>query len=705
MSIHTMIPLRVAMLLAAFGLIAGNAHGQKYQGHDLVEADLIADASAVVPGKPLTVGVRLHEFPGWHTYWKYPGDAGIPTEIKWQLPPGWKAGEIQWPLPTKIDEPGDIQIYGYRDEVILLQEITPPKDVSGSSVKLAAHASWLVCEKICIPGEADVQLELPVGTETKPANGEIFAKWKAAVPKAWPTDSRMTATWRRNGGELQLSVMTATPADGLEFFPLPPANVAIGHPEKLQTGNGANTFRIPLIDANTNAKSIGGVIANRAAQTAWELPAEEVKSVSPAPAAGSSADILHALIFGFIGGFILNLMPCVLPVISLKIFGFVQQAGKSRRLILRSGLAFAAGIFAWFIGLALVLIILKSAGRQITWALQFTNPYFVLSMSVFVLVFALNLFGVFEISLPQWATRGAAVGSNREGDSGSFFQGVFATVLATPCTAPFLGTALGFAFTQSALIIFAVFVAIAAGMSAPYIALAAQPAWLRFLPRPGDWMVRVKQAMGFLLIATLVFLLAVIGAQRGVGAMVWAICLMLSVSIACWIKGAFILPTASGKSRVMASLIAIGILVASSAYFVGSKFSQETAATGATSAADGWQSFSPALLQTELQQNHAVFIDFTAAWCITCKFNEATVLNTTAVRDSLAQHGITKIKADWTNADPEITKLLKQFGRPGVPLYVLYPGNGAEPYIFPELITKSMVLDKLQTVAPKTAAK
>src|SRR6266704_5783711 len=278
---------------------------------------------------------------------------------------------------------------------------------------------------------------------------------------------------------------------------------------------------------------------------AWQL---ETPTIAAAQAAQPARGIFTFLLFGFIGGLILNLMPCVLPVISLKIFGFIQQAGQSRQKILRSGLAFAAGIFAWFVGLALLLIILKAAGREITWGgFQFTNPYFVLLLSVIVLVFALNLFGVFEISLPQTATRGLLSWTAGEGEAGSFFQGVFATVLATPCTAPFLGTALGFAFTQSAAIILAMFASIALGMSLPYFLLSAQPAWLKFLPKPGPWMLRVKQLMGFLLIATLLFLLSVLGAQRGVGALIWTCSFLLVLSVACWLKGAFITPIASAR--------------------------------------------------------------------------------------------------------------------------------------------------------------
>jgi thiol:disulfide interchange protein DsbD len=398
-------------------------------------------------------------------------------------------------------------------------------------------------------------------------------------------------------------------------------------------------------------------------------------------------------------------MPCVLPVISLKIFGFIQQAGQSRQKILRSGIAFTIGIFAWFIALALLLIALKAGGREVTWGgFQFTNAYFVLVLSVIVLVFALNLFGVFEISLPQGMTRGLLSTSERKDDLGSFFQGVFATVLATPCTAPFLGTALGFAFSQSPAIILAMFIAIAAGMSAPYLVLSAQPAWLRFVPKPGPWMVHVKQFMGFLLLATLLFLLYVLGAQRGLEGAIWASCFLLVISIACWMKGAFVLPTASVTKRSVVIMLMLVLVLASGIYFIGDKFhSASIASTGSRPKGD-WQAFTPERVQAELEQGRSVFVDFTAAWCLTCKFNEANVLESADVREAFQRHAIVKMKADWTNGDPVITKLLQQFGRPGVPLYVLYPGKNAEPIVFPELLTKSMVLEKLERASRTVAA-
>ena len=691
-----------------FAAIAG-ARAQTYQGRELVQAKLIADVTAVVPGKPFTAGLLLHMVPNWHTYWKFPGDAGIPTEIQWKLPDGWKAGEIQWPIPLKLSEPGDIQIYGYHDEVLLLQEITPPASLKDASVQLAADASWLVCEKICIPGSAPLKLELPVAGQSGAANEEIFSRYRRSLPQAWPDPKIAQTTWQRQGGELQLTVESAALANypAADFYPVPEATVVVSHPKTERTGDGKIIFRIPIETADKNLSSLNGIVIfgqneNGAERNAWSL-------ARPSTMAAASVSMPEGfwkyLLFGFIGGFILNLMPCVLPVISLKIFGFIQHAGQDRRRILRSGLAFVAGIFAWFIGLALLLIGLKSAGREITWAFQFTNPFFVVGMSAVVLVFALNLFGVFEISLPQFANRGVLGWTAREGDAGSFFQGVFATVLATPCTAPFLGTALGFAFTQSGWTILLMFFAIAAGMAFPYFLLAAQPAWLRLLPKPGPWMVRVKQLMGFLLLATLLFLLAVLGAQRGVDAIIWSSCFLLALSLACWMKGAFIVPTASAISRSIVVVLMLLIVLGSGYVFIGQKFAQAKQTSAETASNSDWLSFSPQLLESELKQGHAVFIDFTATWCITCKYNETAVLETAAVRDAFQRHGVTKIKGDWTNADPAITKILKQFGRPGVPMYVLYPGNHAEPILFPELLTQTYVLEKLETVSAQVAAK
>jgi len=698
------------LLLALCAIVfAHSGLGQTYQGRELVKATLLADTSAIIPGKPFTAGLLLRMAPGWHTYWKFSGDAGLPTEIKWKLPAGWKVGEIQWPIPLKTNDPGDIQTYGYQDEVLLMQEITPPATIDFSPVKLSAEANWLVCEKICIPGGANLELELPTSTTADPKNTDLFARYRRLLPEKSPDSKTAIASWSRVGSDLHLKIVSDNLANypTVDFYPLPQGNTVVGHPSAESRKANEITFRIPIESPDKNLSSMPGLVVFSKSpsgndRTAWQIEASIVAAAKPSV---PSRGIFTFLLFGFIGGFILNLMPCVLPVISLKIFGFIQQAGQSRQKILRSGLAFTAGIFAWFIALALLLIALKAGGRDVTWGgFQFTNAYFVLGLSVIVLVFALNLFGVFEISLPQSMTRGLLASSERKDDLGSFFQGVFATVLATPCTAPFLGTALGFAFSQSAPVILSMFVAIAAGMSAPYFLLSAQPAWLRFLPQPGPWMVHVKQFMGFLLLATLLFLLYVLGAQRGLEGAIWASCFLLIVAIVCWMKGAFILPATSTAKRSLVLVLMLLLLLFSGAYFIGDKFQSAKIDIAASGAPGDWQPFTPERLRTERDQGHAVFVDFTAAWCLTCKFNEKTVLEAAPVREAFQRHGVVKLKADWTNGDPVITKLLQQFGRPGVPLYVLYPGKSEEPIVFPELLTQRILLDKLETITTAVAS-
>jgi thiol:disulfide interchange protein len=699
-----MVPARQLSIALCAILVAVSAAAQTYQGKELVKASLLADTSAIVPGKPFNVGLLLRMAPGWHTYWKYSGDAGLPTEIKWNLPPGWKAGEIQWPIPLKTIDPGDILTYGYQDEVLLIQEITPPAKIDSPSIKLSAQTDWLVCEKICIPGNAALGLELPVSTSADPKNTNLFARYQRLLPRKFPDASVARANWNRTGNDLNLKISGEQIASyqAIDFFPLPQGNTVVGHPAVESRNGNEITLKIPVESSDKDVSSMPGLIVfsklpNGDDRSAWEIGEVQMESAVHA-ALPPSRGLLGFLFFGFVGGFILNLMPCVLPVISLKIFGFIQHAGKDRRVILRNGLAFIAGIFVWFVGLALLLIALKSAGHQITWAAQFTNPYFVLVLSVIVLVFALDLFGVFEITLPQTLMRRMMQSSTREGEAGSFFQGLFATALATPCTAPFLGTAIGFAFTQSSSVILLMFVAVAAGMSSPYFLLSAQPSWMRFLPQPGPWMIRVKQFMGFLLLATLLFLIYVLGAQRGLEGAIWASSFLLVIAIVCWMKGVFLLPTASGASRAVALLFMLLLFVGSGVYFIGDKFQSSKVEVAQNTSGGDWQPFTPERLQSERDQGHAVFIDFTAAWCLTCKFNERAVLENSEVRDAFLRHAVVKLKADWTNGDPVITKLLQQFGRPGVPLYVLYPGKSQEPIVFPELLTKNILLDKLETI-------
>ena len=674
-----------------FCLLAIVAHAQVYEGKTLVKASLLADTTAIVPGKPFEVGVLLEMEPRWHTYWEYPGDAGLPTSISWTLPEGFVAGPIQWPLPHRVLEPGDIEVYAYKDKVLLLTAIVPPAQIAEATVSLRAQVDWLVCAEICIPGSADLELSLPVAGQSARANTELFDEFRAILPTA--TVPPYSLKWTKSGASLNLTVSGLNDAKSVDLYPLPPKGEQVGHPKNGPIQDGKSTIALG------SASDFRGVLVAETEQgrKGWLVSSNEQSTVDGGPPptlpAGdpNAPGLWQALLFGFLGGLILNLMPCVLPVISLKIFGFMRQAGDHPERILRHGLAFVGGIFAWFLGLGIVIVALKLAGSEVTWAFQFQNPWFNFVISCIVLVFALNLFGVFEIVLPGGASTALAEASSQEGYAGSFFQGIFATLLATPCTAPFLGTALGFAFSQSWIVILAMFGSVALGMSAPYFFLSARPGWLKLLPKPGAWMERVKQFMGFPLLATLLWLLYILGNQRGLSAVIGTCAFLLCLALACWIYGAFCGPLSSQRARLV-SLVAISLLVLFGARtFLPGIFAVPSTPEITKRSGEGidWKPFSTSALEDLLKAGEAVFVDFTADWCISCKFNERTAINVPAVREAFAKDGVVPMKADWTNANPEITSALKKFGRVGVPFYVLYPrGKADQPIILPELLDR-----------------
>ena len=669
--------LRLPLLLLLLALAAPQAPAQVTP---LVRAQLLADTNAIVPGQPFQAGLLLEMADGWHTYWEYSGDAGLPTTIQWQLPQGFTAGPIEWPVPEAKLEPGDIQTYAYGGRVLLLTTITPPAGVTGN-ITLKAKADWLVCKETCIPGSAELELTLPVAANSSPANAALFEEFRSQLPSK--KNPPYPISWKRTANQLTLQVEGIAPNTPLALFPLPADNQEVGHPEFLPP----SSLRIPSQGNFRGVLSVGDGPSRRA----WFVSENSTKTEKPATA---TMGLWLALFYGFLGGLILNLMPCVLPVISLKIFGFIKQSGDSRTAILSHGLAFAAGIFAWFLGLATIIIALKSSGAEVTWAFQFQNPWFNIAIGSIVFVFALNLAGVFEFILPGRAATAMESAGSGGGLGGPFFQGVFATLLATPCTAPFLGSALGFAFSQSSAVILAMFASVAFGMALPYLLLSAQPGWMKFLPRPGAWMERLKQFMAFPLLATLVWILSILGGQRGVEGVVWFSAFLVCLAFAAWLYGAFCGPLASSKQRAIAILLALASITGGGWYFLGKNFTQ-IGKTDPDSIA--WVDFSEARLKSELAAGRNVFVDFTADWCITCKFNERTAINTPAVRALLAEKNIVPIKADWTNSNSEITAALKGFGRVGVPLYVLYPAaDPSNPIVLPELLTESILVDALK---------
>ena len=686
---------------------------------DLVKADLLADTSAVVAGKPFTVGLRLQMAPEWHTYWQYSGDAGLPTKIAWQLPEGFKAGPIQWPVPDKIVSPGDIINYGYSGETMLLVEITPPANLPPGDVTLKAKADWLVCRESCVPGNKELELTLPGGGTSQAANSEIFSKYRGLLPQAYNEQAAGFRVDRQaDGAKLVLRVEATGKFD---FFPLPVDPAEVSHPQVVADG-GKQTITVPVDSGAADVGKVGGLLVREdgGKREGWILspgvtgtappivdaggrvngpvrPAVAANQVAAKGPGGPVGSLGYFLLVGFLGGLILNVMPCVLPVISLKLFSFVKQANQSRERVFRLGLAYAAGVFAWFLGFAALVVALKAAGHQVGYAFHLQNPWFLVGLSAVTFVFALNLLGVFEVILPGSVTGAAGeVAGSREGYTGAFLQGMLATVLGSACTAPFFGPALGFAFSQNGPVVFAMFAAIAAGMSTPFVLLAWQPGWMKFLPKPGVWMERVKQATGFLLLGTMLWLLFSLGDGKGADAVVWTGVLLLVLGAACWVQGAFNTLVASDGVR-WASRAAIAVLVLGGGWMCVDRIAHSERPTSSN------QSFA-AQLDAAQKTGRTVFVDFTAEWCVSCKSNEKVVLNTEPIQKALRERNIVFLKADYTFYSEDIAKLLKQFNAVTVPLYVIYPaGRPDAPMVLPLFLTKQTVLDALAAAAPQGA--
>ena len=661
------------------------AQAQLYNGKELVRSSLISDVNSIAPGQKFRVGVLYRIEPGWHIYWKYSGDSGIPTKIEWQLPQGFKAGDLQWPLPMRDKEPGDLNVFVYTSEVLLFAEIEAPAALPPQPITIQAKSDWLVCQSLCVPGRAQLSLNLAGGGNTASDSAPIFQRYASLVPQE--LRSPVKVGFSRTGKSLVAMVDGIGKDMSLDFFPIPPEDAVIGH-----VGRDGNRLTIPIETEVKPINRMNGVVVVGSDERRQGYEINERTVVGPIHSQkdfllGGLLGLLQMLGFAMIGGLILNVMPCVLPVISLKIFGFVSEAGIHPKKAFRLSLAFSLGIIGCFAVLAAIVVLLRTAGAQIGWGFQFQDYRFVILISCLVFAFALNLFGVYELSVSAQATHGLANLARGQGYGGAFFQGVFATVLATPCTAPFLGTASAFAFAQPGWVTFLVFLFIGLGMALPYLLLAINPKWLRYLPKPGDWMLRLKQCMGFLLVGTLLWLMWVLGQMRGVDAVVQLGAILLVIAILAWIKGAFWTPISSRRSRVLAVAgMGLVLCLAAASYGFVTEPSQLV-----------WRPFSKSALDEALASGRPVFVDFTADWCITCKTNERFAIDTPKVRQEFLKRDVVAFKADWTKGDPEITQILKQFGRAGVPMYLIYPSGNKEtqPLLLPELITSETVLDAL----------
>jgi thiol:disulfide interchange protein/DsbC/DsbD-like thiol-disulfide interchange protein len=709
---------------------------------------LLADVESVMPGATFTVGVLMTMDDGWHTYWKNSGEAGLPTTINWTLPNGFTEGEIIWPLPEKHKEGEEVITFGYGGETMLLVPIMVSADVRpGTMAVLRGEVDWLECEKICIPGSASVELRLPVKQESPlPANTGLFARYRAQVPMPYSADDEVIIAGSVVGKSVEFQVKPRG-KQGLvvqeeylpDFYPYPNDGIVIERTVVRATASSA-TLRVPLsvyAQSRTPA-TVGGVVVyqlegggRKGVYIEVPLAAEQVGRLPLFGSSGGSifdrefeslttkaesTPLYIYFVFAIIGGLILNIMPCVLPVIALKVFGLVRMGGEEPRRVKAHGFSFSAGIIGSFLVLALLVIAIQAAGNQVGWGFQFQEPLFIVAMCAIVFAFGLSLFGVYEIGLSfTRALSGVSVPEGGEkgggGYTASVSEGVFATILATPCTAPILGTALGFAFSQPPAIILLMFASVGFGMALPYLILSMRPAWTKYLPKPGQWMVTAKQFMGFLMMGTLIWLLYVLGRQLGMEAIIWTSAFLLSIGIACWIYGRFVTLSSPRSKNLRTLALSVAIVIAGYVYFMETVLDVRAVIAGVGTTATGsvetdpdgipWEPFTLARLEDHLQQKQAVFIDFTADWCLTCKVNERTVLTNSRVVEAIRSRNVVAIKADWTNRNPDITRLLAKFGRSGVPLYVVFPaGDPNSPIVLPEVITAGMVIEAIERAAP-----
>ena len=704
---------RILWVLAVLGMVASasaaNTTARLFLSHETAKA-----------GETIWAGVELRMAPKWHTYWQNAGESGDATKIEWKLPQGVSAGGILWPVPEKITSAGLIT-FVYHDRVVLLVPISISGNATPGEIELKAHVAWLECEELCVPGSGDVSAKFVVGSEAKPSkDAALIEAAQKKLPQPKPAGFA-TAVWEKAlTNDVRPFVLEWTPGANtkqVDFFPLAGDGFIVrAATETLSLDATKARVRKEVEKVTAWPAEVAGLLMEKDAAgqllAAWQvkvpLAGDAVAagaSAPPAVSADASRSLLGWLGLAFLGGLILNLMPCVLPVIALKIFGFVAQSQEAPGRIRKLGVVYALGVVFSFVVMAGIVIALQSAGKAASWGIQFGNPYFVIAMTTLVTLVALNFFGVFEVTLGGGTMGTAAELAGREGASGAFFNGVLATVLATPCTAPFLAPALGFAFAQPPAIIVLMFVAVALGLAAPYVVLSFQPAWLKFLPKPGAWMEKFKTAMGFPMLATAAWLFSIVGRHYGTRGTLWVGLFLVCVAVAAWIWGEFI--QRGTKRKALAAVMSLLFLCGGYALALESQLDwrHRSAQVGGGIEIEGkdgiaWQPWSREALAKARAEGRPVFVDFTADWCVTCQANKKTSIEITSVRAKLKEINAVPLLGDYTLVPDDITQELKRHGRAGVPLVLVYPKDASkEPEVLPALLTPSTVLDALDRAA------
>ena len=722
--LHRSSALLLAALVLAAGALSGGARAQgparTVVSTEQVRAELMAHApDGAQPGKTVWVGLQLAHQPHWHTYWKNSGDSGLPTVLQWTLPPGVLAAEIAWPVPRKIPI-GTLANYGYEGTVLLPVRLTISPDFKpaglSDAIAVGLKANWLVCRKECIPEEGEFALQIPLKGSTA-LNGPAFEAAFAAQPRPIlndPSGILPPSKIEVVGQTLQLSI-TGLPLETrgktLDFFPETPEVIETG--AVLQTAGqaapsartwtqgwngsvwqasvplssqrGSSPDLMPLVLALDQGGQRLGYRAEVRVIGTWPAPATAAAAVPALETAlpdnrarpGPGIGLLAALAGALLGGLLLNLMPCVFPVLSIKLVEFARHA-QDRRAQRISGIAYSAGVLLSFLALGGLMLGLRSAGEQLGWGFQLQSPAVVAALAVLFTLLGLNLAGMFEFGqfLPARLTSHQA----RNPALNAFLSGVLAVAVASPCTAPFMGASLGLALALPSAQALLVFACLGFGMALPFLLASLIPAATRLLPRPGHWMDTLRRVMAFPMFATVIWLVWVLGQQSGIDGAGALLALLLALAMVIWSL------TLSGGSRSFMATLSIALLALLLGWLGDDVVRPAPAGNSASAAGERWQSWEPGRVEQLLASGRPVFVEFTAAWCVTCQYNKKTTLADAGVLADLAQKNVAQLRADWTRRDPAITAALRQLGRSGVPVYVLYQ-SGRAPVVLAEILS------------------
>ncbi|HSC17904.1 MAG TPA: protein-disulfide reductase DsbD domain-containing protein [Rhizomicrobium sp.] len=683
--------MRFALALVAL-LFAGNA-GALVDSAPKVQARLVAETGQIAPGGSIAVALEQNIRPGWHTYWRNPGEAGLPTEIKWTLPPGWAAGPIQWPYPKRLPV-GPLMNYGYEGKVWLLTRLTAPRLAKpGDTVTLAATGSWLVCKEVCIPEDQTLSLPLTISASAAAPYATVkdqFDAARAKIPTASPWPVRFHL-----GNVLDLFIASSTLASAhlkdATFFPLAGGEIVDFAPQTFAPAADGLVLHLKAAKAPKIGAALNGVVVLTSADgsvQALSVAATRgsVPNTANVETSANGVTLLMALLFALLGGIVLNLMPCVLPVLAMKALALATSAHGDRREATRESFAYGAGAVLSFLLFGAAIAALRAAGEAIGWGFQLQNPIVVGGFALLIFVVGLNLSGVFEVP-------GIGVGeglTRRGGRAGAFFTGVLAVAVAAPCTAPFMAAALGYALTQDLARSLLVFLALGIGFAAPFVLIGLSSMLTRWLPKPGAWMQRFREFLAFPMYATALWLVWVLSLQTDLTRALVLLGLALVLAFALWVFGAT-QGRADGWRMVgwLALLLgAIAVPAIMPTIGQGAATSRPAAEVSGLS----YRAYSGALLQKLRQRNRPVFVNATAAWCITCLVNEKVAFSSTEVQHVFAQKQVGYLVADWTNRNPEITALLQAHGRSGVPLYLYYAPGAAQPTVLPQVLTPGEIL-------------